>query len=188
MSGPTTGDPERAHLLFQLRRLEEAINQIDGNCYLVSKSVAKESDSKNGNGFTTNEIAFLYAMNDDLPHSQIEISTKWLIPKTTVNTIVRKYKERGYLTLECADEHRREKQILLTESGKELCERVLSPIYNCELTSLKKTIQKHGETFIEAFNDFSNFFESEMNTLLNPSSEQPPSKAPPEADSSESFI
>ena len=38
----------------------------------------------------------LYALNDGNPHTQIEISNDWELPKTTVNTVIKEIQKGGY--------------------------------------------------------------------------------------------
>ena len=83
-------------LLRQIRQIMTAINQIDGTYYLAAKKM----------GVNENELALLYAIGDGQPHSQKEVSEQWLIPRTTINTIVTKYREKGLLTLHSIEGHR----------------------------------------------------------------------------------
>ena len=88
-------------------RLMEATNQIDGSYYLCARRMGEKS----------NTLALLYALSDGRPHSQTQVSREWLIPKTTVNTIVKELREKGLLTLSCAPG--REKELLLTPAGNQ---------------------------------------------------------------------
>ena len=67
------------HPYETIRRIMLAINQIDGLYYLLGRHY----------GVNENTLAFLYALDDERPHSQKEISDQWLIPRTTVNSIVK---------------------------------------------------------------------------------------------------
>ena len=60
----------------------------------------------------------LYALNDGNSHTQIEISTDWELPKTTVNTVIKEIQKDGYVELVPIKGKRREMSIILTESGK----------------------------------------------------------------------
>ena len=152
MTDPTDRGKKRTDLLKKIRRIMLAINQIDGIYYLVSKKT----------GLGENELALLYAIADGGLHSQKEISAHWLIPKTTVNTIIHKYKEEGLVFLESIEGRRREMNIRLTEKGQALCQEILEPIYDCETAALKKTLSLHGSAFIKAFDDFSSLLENEF--------------------------
>lgn len=74
----------------------------------------------------------LYALNDGQPHTQIEISTEWELPKTTVNTVIKELQQNGYVELIPIKGKRREMSIALTEAGKEYADRILSDLYKKE--------------------------------------------------------
>lgn len=74
----------------------------------------------------------LYALNDGQPHTQIEISTEWELPKTTVNTVIKELQQNGYVELIPIKGKRREMSIVLTEAGKEYADRILSDLYKKE--------------------------------------------------------
>ena len=68
------------------RRLMLALYKID-EIYYMNEGKKKLAYS---------ELCVMYALDDGKPHSQREISQEWLVPKTTVNTIVKRWKKRGY--------------------------------------------------------------------------------------------
>lgn len=74
----------------------------------------------------------LYALNDGEPHTQIEISTEWELPKTTVNTVIKELQQNGYVELIPIKGKRREMSIALTEAGKEYADSILSDLYKKE--------------------------------------------------------
>lgn len=74
----------------------------------------------------------MYALNDGKPHTQIEISNDWELPKTTVNTVIKDIQKDGYVELIPIKGKRREMSIVLTESGKTFADNVLSELYKSE--------------------------------------------------------
>lgn len=74
----------------------------------------------------------LYALNDAQPHTQIEVSTEWELPKTTVNTVIKELQQNGYVELIPIKGKRREMSIALTEAGKEYADSILSDLYKKE--------------------------------------------------------
>ncbi len=126
-----------------IRRLILSINKIDGNYYFCARKL----------GVKENTLALLYALDDGKPHSQKQICEDWLIPKTTINTIVKELVRAGYLTL-LPGEKPREKQLLLTQSGKAYNRALLEKIYSTEQEALKQTLQKFSPEFIDAFDCF----------------------------------
>lgn len=143
----------------QIRRIMTAVNQIDGTYYLAAKKM----------GVNENELALLYAIGDGQLHSQKEVSEQWLIPRTTINTIVKKYQEKGLLTLHNIEGQRREMHLCLTDAGKEYCAELLQPIYAAETAALAKTLENCSDCFIDGFAVFSQLLEQQFTqTILAP--------------------
>lgn len=131
----------------KIRRLNLAVNRIDGIYYQLSKILGEKD----------NLICLLYALDDGKPHSQKQICEEWLISRTTLNTIVKECIEKGYLTLQ-ANAHSKEKQILLTESGRQYASKLLGFLYRAEEAAIKETLDRHGDAFITALEDFADSF------------------------------
>ncbi len=89
----------------------------------------------------------LYALNDGNPHTQIEISNEWELPKTTVNTVIKEIQQTGYVELIPIKGKRREMSIVLTDSGKEYADSVLSNLYSKE-NEVYKTLSKEEREIV----------------------------------------
>ena len=68
-----------------VRRLVLCINRIDGKYYDLARD----------NSAGENEVAVLCTLADGGVHSQKSICEEWLIPKTTINTVVHKMLGEG---------------------------------------------------------------------------------------------
>ena len=97
------------------RRLNRALFNID-EAYLLSYNKKRVSNA---------ELCVMYALDDGQLHSQKEISEEWLLPKTSVNTIVKRWEKEGYLTMVAIPGKRREMQIVLTDAGREYAKHLL---------------------------------------------------------------
>lgn len=126
-----------------VRRIAVAMNKIDGTYYLSAKKL----------GINENMLAVLYALDDGNLHSQKQICEEWLIPKTTINTIVKELIEAGYITL-LARGKTREKNIRLTDSGKAYTQKVMKSVYAAEQRAIEKTLQKFPSLFADALDFF----------------------------------
>lgn len=126
------------------KRLILALYNID-EAYYASEKKKRLSDA---------ELCIMYALDDGQPHSQKEICEEWLVPKTTVNTITKKWEAQGYLTLAAIPGKRREMQITLTDSGKAYAKEFMAFVYRAEDKALAKTLDKYSDTFIEALEFF----------------------------------
>ena len=87
----------------------------------------------------------LYALGDGNPHTQIEISNDWELPKTTVNTVIKEIQKDGYALLVPIKGTRREMSIVLTESGKKFADNVLSDLYKKEAEVFKSLSSEEQE-------------------------------------------
>ena len=108
------------------------------------------------------ELCVLYALDDNIPHSQKAIAEEWLIPKTTVNSIVKRWEKAGYINQTPVAGTRREKHICLTDSGRVFAADFLKFIYKAEDAALQKTIDKYSTEFIEALEYFNDMIEKEF--------------------------
>lgn len=126
------------------RRLILALYNID-EVYYLNEGRKKISDA---------ELSVMYALDDGKPHSQKEISQEWLVPKTTVNTIVKRWEKEGLLIQTPIQGKRREMNIMLTDIGREYAKSFMSFLYKAEDKALKKTLDKYSDEFIEVIEYF----------------------------------
>ena len=74
----------------EIRKIMVSINRIDGIYYQWAKRI----------GLKDNMLALLYALSDGNLHSQKQISEEWLIPKTTINTVIQECIQKDYVVLQ----------------------------------------------------------------------------------------
>lgn len=135
----------------RIRQLMVATNMVDGSYAGLAKQM----------GVKENTLVLLYALMDGEEHSQIEISREWLMPKTTLNTILNECVEQG-LVLRISRQHTKEKGIRLTEPGKEYAARILGRVHEAELHAWKNTLAQYSPSFVEAFAAFAKHLSREM--------------------------
>ena len=114
-------------------------NKIDGLYYLAARRL----------GVKENALVLLYTLNDGQPRSQKQLSEELLIPKTTINTIVKEYMDAGYVTLVPAN-HSREKNIALTPAGAAYAQEILEPVYRAEKEAMEQTLAEFSPEFMNA--------------------------------------
>ena len=141
-----------------IRRLSIAINLIDGDDTRTARRL----------GLKENELSLFYALDDGAPHSQAEISRHWLIPKTTLHTIVGDCVARGLIRLEGG----REKYIRLTEAGAAFARRALDAVYALEDAAFARTLSRFSPEFVAALADFAQELNAETARFLT----EPPQK------------
>lgn len=114
-------------------------NKMDGLYYLAARRL----------GVKENALVLLYTLNDGQPRSQKQLSEELLIPKTTINTIVKEYMDAGYVTLVPAN-HSREKNIALTPAGAAYSQEILEPVYRAEKEAMEQTLAEFSPEFMNA--------------------------------------
>lgn len=122
-----------------LFRLMNITNRMDGLYYRLSQN----------RNVSENAVALLYALSDGKPHSQKQIAEEWLIPRTTLNSVVKNWVEKGYMTF---SGHRgKEKELSLTETGTAFAEQVLAPMFRAEQIAMAQTTETDFIDGLEKF-------------------------------------
>ena len=80
----------------------------------------------------------LYALDDGTNHSQKEISANWNMPKSSVNAVVSKLYEEGYVTMLPIQGQKRELWIRLTPAGEAYAHTMLHDLYEIEKRAFEK--------------------------------------------------
>ena len=117
-------------------------------------------------GMNESELCVLYSLDGEPSLSQRQICEQWLIPKTTLNTIIKKYEKVGYVQFETIPNNRKEMRLRLTEKGKEYAATFLEAVYRAEDRAMRETPKKYGDSFIEANECFANELKSAFEQKL----------------------
>ena len=129
-----------------LDRFYLCTNKMDGLYYLAARRL----------GVKENAFALLYALSDGKPRSQKELAEELLIPKTTVNTIVREYVQAGYARL-VPGARGKEREVVLTQAGRDYALPILRPLYAAEERAMARTLERFSPEFllaVEAMTDY----------------------------------
>lgn len=138
-----------------VRRVTMATTRMDGAYYFFARQL----------GVKENSLALLYALDDGQPHSQREICETWLIPKTTISTVVKELVQAGYATLQPRPGSR-EKTICLTKVGQAYAKQILGNIYAAEEAAMEKTLAKFSPAFIDAVEHYAGCLQEEIRHRL----------------------
>lgn len=134
----------------EIRRLMITLNKIDGIYYLIARK----------SGTKENMLSLLYALSDGKSHSQKQICEEWLIPKTTINTVIKECIQNGYVALSSTGT--KEKKIELTETGKEFTQNLLAELFEIEDSALAQTITEYSPDFISAIEYFTEMMNQKL--------------------------
>ena len=149
-----------------LRQLFIAINRVDGAYYLMARAL----------GLNENKLAVLYALSDGEPHSQKQVGEQWLIPKTTVHSVVPAL-ERDGLAEVIREDRTREKTLRLTPEGERYTRALLGRMLEAEHRAIAAGAAEYGTGFVEAFLGFSDRLTRELDAAIRDISR--PEAAPP---------
>ena len=143
-------------------RLIIAMNRLDGLYSMAAKT----------SGIKGNMLDLLYALDDGRPHTQKQICDEWLIPRTTLNTIVKECVRLGYVSLSGV-EHSREKAIVVTPAGKDYTHAMMNDVYRAERSALHQAQQEYPVPFISAMEKFVDCLQTEFEKgVFRPQSEE----------------
>lgn len=89
-------------------------------------------------GLTVNTLFVFYTIhhNEGLCTQQF-ISEKLLLPKQTVNSILKAIQQNGYIQTKTNEKDKRNKLIFLTQAGKQYTEKLLDELYSFEEGAFK---------------------------------------------------
>ena len=126
-----------------IRKIMISVNRIDGIYYRLAKRI----------GIKENTLSLFYALSDGQPHSQKEICDEWLVPRSTINTIVRECVEKGCVRFQ-RSAHSKMKMLLLTESGKEYADELMNELFSVEQAAFMETLKRYDGGFVNAMSFF----------------------------------
>lgn len=82
---------------------------------------------------STTTLCVLYSIyTAESPCTQTQLVEDWGIPMQTINSCLKALEKGGFVRMEYAEGSRKSKQILLTESGIELADRLVAPMVYAE--------------------------------------------------------
>lgn len=138
-----------------LRQLFIAINRVDGAYYLMARAM----------GLNENKLAVLYALSDGEAHTQKQVGEQWLIPKTTVHSVVQAL-ERDGLAEVVREGRTREKILRLTPEGERYTQALLGQLLAAEHRAIAAGIAEYGAGFVEGFLGFSGLLTRELDAAI----------------------
>lgn len=90
-------------------------------------------------GLSSNGVLVLYSFCSGEEYcTQKSISSKWCIPKQTVNTILKEFQKKGYVEMASMEEDKRSKLLRLTDAGKAYAETIIGRLRKKEVCVMEK--------------------------------------------------
>ena len=121
--------PERSAFLEELKRYYALWHAFDYTYETGAKA----------RGLSLNELTVLEVLYESTGDcTQKKICEKWLLPKQTVNMILKGFVEKGYVALRPMERDKRSKALCLTAAGRAYAGAVLSELQEVELYAAKR--------------------------------------------------
>ena len=114
-------------------------------------------------GISVNEFWIWYTLISlDGEHSQQDICKLWSLSKQTVNTIVSRMVQKGYVCLEAVPGTRNRKRILLTSSGEAYGRTVVAPITQAESRAIDELPKEDRLACAAVLGKYAQFLKKEI--------------------------
>ena len=113
------------------------------------------------NGMSYYAFMVLYVLGKNQPCTQKFISEELLLPKQTVNTVIKDLIKKGFAELS-AGRNQKEKLVLLTADGIFHAEEVMAETYRLEEKILRRMGKKECLMIIQSTIKFAEIFEEEL--------------------------
>ena len=112
-------------------------------------------------GMSYNTMMTLYALKQDRRCSQKQIAEEWMIPKQTVNTVVKDLERRGSVRF-APGRDQKEKRVCFTEQGKAYAEAALEELCRMEDRALERMGPELCRQLVDSNLAFAAALESEV--------------------------
>ena len=117
--------------------------ELDRFYYLWRESIAIYEDWAKQQGLSNNVVMVMESIYSNRENcTPSSISHKWFIPKQTVNTILRDFEKKEYITLLQHPKEKRNKIIRLTKKGEEVMGNIVLKLKNWNIILLAKWEKK----------------------------------------------
>lgn len=107
-------------------------------------------------GMTLYEMQIYYEMgkNGDAAMTQKDLCMRLDVPKTSINSIIKKQLQNGCIEMHINPKNKREKMLSLTEDGKELVKKMIEPLFQYEKEAAGMIADHEMDVVIETQNRF----------------------------------
>lgn len=112
-------------------------------------------------GISYHTMMTLYALDQEQPCTQKQIAEEWMVPKQTVNTIVKNLERQGYLVF-TAGRDQKEKLISFTEAGRAYARQYLGELYEREERAMEAIHEPLRQALLEGMRIFTEAFAWEV--------------------------
>ncbi len=113
-------------------------------------------------GLNSTTLYLLHILHTSEPCTQKQICDIMMLPKQTVNTIVRDYQKKGLLETAQSPGDRRQKHIRLTGQGREYCKQILPPVEEAEAYAMAQFTEEERSMMFALMEKYSKSFTAKL--------------------------
>lgn len=106
-------------------------------------------------------LMVLYALDQDQGSTQSKISKTWLIPKQTLNTVIKDLQSKEYVKLETG-RNQKEKLVYFTPIGRKFAKETLFDVYALEDKAIEKIGKERFLEMVQVNKDFTDALAEEV--------------------------
>ena len=131
-------------------------NKIDRMYEAVRKINQTYEIWASAHGLTLYEMQIYYEMmkNKNAAVTQKDLCLKLDAPKTSINSIVKKQLQTGYIELNVNPLNKREKVLSFTNTGRKFAKELIEPLFRYEQETVSMIDERKMEVSIETQNQF----------------------------------
>lgn len=119
-------------------------------------------------GLSDSTLWILYSIYEDKEiHTQKDLCESWSYSKQTVNSSMKNLIANGYIKLTALSENRKNKQMILTESGEELVQRFIAPLMNAEQNAFSRLSSDEQNKFLKLTKKHVDLLQAEIFNLIS---------------------
>lgn len=130
--------------------------------FIISRIDAQNTKYAQLQGVNSYELKVLLSLSDEHFMRQKDICDKCGMPKQTVNNVIRKLTEKGYIRLNTKAEDKREKTISLTLEGQKYLKDNLEPLMKQQESIALKMGEDKYRTLIESLESYAKAMEESL--------------------------
>ena len=112
-------------------------------------------------GLSFHTLITLYALDQDEGSTQSQLAKAWMIPKQTLNTVIKELERQGYVSLHTGKDQK-EKRVFFTPEGRAFAADHLRELYAMEDRAVAAVGENRFREMVEANRAFTEAFAREV--------------------------
>lgn len=118
--------------------------------------------------FGISDTAFwlLYSLYEgNTAYTQRELCSTWHYPPQTINSALKSLEKQEVIALKPVSGNQKNKQIVLTEKGEKIAERVVAPLVVAEQRTFKSLKEKERKALLSLTQKYADLLQTEINRI-----------------------